>query len=324
MTPGPATAGIHHVTAIASDPQRNVRFYTGVLGLRLVKVTVNFDDPRAYHLYYGDETGRPGTILTFFAWPDARTVRPGIGQATAVSFAVPPGSLAEWAGRLARHGIDVDGPAGPEGAGRLAFADPDGTGLELAVDEEAAGRDPWSEGDVDPEIAVRGFHDVTLTVQGYEATAAVLRDGLGFEDGGREANRCPFHAGRPGEPGRRVRLECAPDGLPGRVGAGTIHHVAFRAADDDAQQTMRERLLERGLDVTPVLERRYFRSIYFREPGGGLFEIATDAPGFTADEPAGALGTTLRLPPWLEPMRERIEAVLPPIRVPGGHTIPAP
>ena len=308
--------GIHHVTAIAGDPQANVDFYVEVLGLRLVKRTVNFDDPGTYHLYYGDELGRPGTILTFFPWPGAPRGRRGAGQLTVTSFSVPAGSIEYWLDRLTSHDIEIEAKAERFGAETLAFLDPDGLLLELIAEERDA-REPWNDGPVPAGRAIRGFHGVTLTESGYEATAELLTRTMGFRAVGEERDRFRFAAGE-GAPGTIVDVVCAPDAPPGLVAAGTVHHVAWRVAGEDEQREWRGRLVGRGLNVTPVLDRQYFRSIYYREPGGVLFEIATDPPGFTADEPPEALGTGLKLPPWLEPHRNRIEGVLPHLRVPGA------
>lgn len=307
--------GIHHVTAIAGDPQANVDFYTKVLGLRLVKRTVNFDDPGTYHLYYADELGRPGTILTFFPWPGAPRGRRGTGQLTVISFSVPARSLDHWVDRLTSHDVEIEEMGERFGAQTLAFLDPDGLLLELVAGDRDE-RKPWERGPVPIEHAIRGFHSVTLTESGYEATADLLTDGMGFRAVAEERDRFRFAAGD-GAPGALVDLVVAPDAPPGLVAAGTVHHVAWRAAGDEEQRAWRRRLAERGLNVTPVLDRQYFRSIYYREPGGVLFEIATDPPGFTADEPPERLGCELKLPPWLERHRSRIEGVLPHLRWPA-------
>jgi glyoxalase family protein len=307
-------AGLHHVTAMASNPQRNVDFYTGVLGLRLVKKTVNFDDPGIYHLYYGDEVGHPGTILTFFPWPLARRGVQGAGQATVTSFAVPAGSLGYWTQRLARLGAAFDSPRRRFDDEVLTVLDPDGLRLEL-VARSADPRVPWSGGPVPAEHAVRGFDGVTLTEWNLDVTAEVLAGTLGLQRTAEEGERVRFAALSAGGEGGGTRVDvlAAPAAVRGHVSAGTVHHVAFRAADEADQLAWREAVADSGLYVTPVLDRQYFRSIYFREPGGVLFEIATDPPGFTRDETVADLGTALKLPDWLEPSRERIEAELPPI-----------
>jgi glyoxalase family protein len=308
--------GIHHVTAIARDPQENVGFYTDALGLRLVKKTVNFDDPGTYHLYYGDEQGRPGTIITFFPWPMARRGSHGAGQATVTSFSVPQGSLGYWTERLDRHGIAFE-PRQRFDEEVLTLLDPDGLKLELVAHAGADERAPWEGGPVPAGHAVRGFEGVTLTEWNPAVTAELLTGTLGFRSIGEEGNRFRFESGA-GGPGTRVDLVASPDAPRGHVAAGTVHHVAFRVADDPSQEEWRRKLLERGLHVSPVMDRQYFHSIYFREPGGVLFEIATDPPGFTWDETVAELGSGLRLPPWLEKERATIESILPPLAVKAG------
>ncbi|MFB6090994.1 MAG: ring-cleaving dioxygenase [Halobellus sp.] len=307
------TNGIHHVTAVAGDPQANLDFYTEVLGLRFVKRTVNFDDTTTYHLYYGDETGTPGTALTFFPFDGARRGRPGRGQAVATAFAVPEGSLDYWTDRLADSAATVGERETRFGAGVLPFEDPDGQPLELV--EADSPIEPWSGGPVPAEHGIRGFFGVTLHSAEPEATGNVL-DVLGLDRVGTETE--------PDDGSERVRYAADGDratvvdvlhrGPPnGRPGVGTVHHVAFRAADEDEQRAWREELRDAGQFVTPQKDRQYFKSIYFREPGGILFEIATDGPGFTADEAVDELGSELKLPPWLADERERIEASLPPL-----------
>jgi catechol 2,3-dioxygenase-like lactoylglutathione lyase family enzyme len=285
--------GIHHITAIAGDPQRNLDFYTGTLGLRLVKLTVNFDDNGTYHFYFGDAEGRPGSILTFFPWPGAYPGRQGTGQATLISFAVP--SLAGWAEKIpgAVAGIRF-------GRNVLEFADPDGMRLEL-VETGGEGSE------------ITGFHGVTLSEAGYEATARLLVETFGYTPAGEAGNRFLFAA----PAGDVVELLCQPDGRRGSMGAGTVHHVAFRAETDEIHRAWQAKIAALGFNVTPVLDRQYFHSIYFREPGGVLFEIATDPPGFTTDESLEALGTALKLPPWLEPARDHIEQILPKLVLPS-------
>lgn len=308
--------GIHHVTAIAGDPQRNVDFYAGTLGLRLVKQTVNFDDPGTYHLYYGDEQGRPGTILTFFPWPGVRRGRQGTGQATAISFSIPENSLAYWIERFVKHAVGFERPVERFGEQTIAFRDHEGLMLELVAHKAAAEQSGWERGSVPAEHAIRGIHAVTLCVDGYEHSAQLLTETMNFRAAGEDGSMFRFAVGEGGS-GALVTLHCTPDFWPGVVAGGTVHHVAWRAADDQAQQAWRGRIAASGLNVTPVLDRQYFRSVYFREPGGILFEIATDPPGFTVDEPVDQLGTRLRLPSWLEPNRATIEAQLPPLRLPG-------
>ena len=307
--------GLHHVTAIAGDPQHNLDFYTGVLGLRLVKLTVNFDDPGTYHLYFGDEAGRPGTLVSFFPWPGAHHGRRGTGQATTVSLSVPAASLGYWSERFKRHGVATERVRTRLSEEVLPFTDPDGLHLELVTHGAAASRQPRNGGPIPPEVAVRGFFGVTLSEEGFERTAALLTEILGFRAIGEENNRFRFSSAA-GAPGTLVDVVCVPDTTRGKVAVGTVHHVAWRTPSQEAQAGLRERLATEGFNVTPVLDRRYFRSIYFREPGGVLFEIATDAPGFTVDEDAGQLGSRLMLPPWLDPVRSRVEYALPPLRLP--------
>jgi len=303
--------GIHHVTAIASDTQRNVDFYTGLLGLRLVKVTVNFDDPGAYHLYYGDEMGHPGTILTFFAWPGAPRGRAGTGQLSAVAFTIPQASLDYWSQRLRSAGTLHQGLSTSLGETALLLQDPDGMAIELVAHPRAHERPGWTGGLVPAEHAIRGIHSVTVWEEGYEHTARHLTETLRFRLMAEEHNVFRYEVGT-GGPGTLITVRCAPEFLRGTMAAGSIHHVAWRAATDEEQLRWREVLSSHEVDVTPILDRQYFHSIYFREPGGVLFEIATDPPGFTIDEPVEHLGSQLKLPPWLESARAEIEQALPP------------
>jgi len=302
------TAGLHHVTAISADPQANLDFYAGVLRLRLVKRTVNFDDPGTYHLYYGDSTGQPGTIMTFFASPGAGHGRRGTSQVAVTSFAVPPGSLGFWMGRFAAYGVEFETLAQRFGDEVLAFADPDGLALELIA---VGGEVEAAAGETD----ITGFHSVTLSVRAAAPTASVLTSALGYRSFGAKGDRQRFVAPT-GDRASVVDLVAGTAGVPGMIAAGTVHHVAFRAASGDEQQRWRQELADAGLHVSPVMDRSYFRSIYFREPGGVLFEIATDPPGFAIDEPADDLGATLKLPQWLEPMRDRLEQRLSRLREP--------
>ncbi|MEJ7577067.1 MAG: ring-cleaving dioxygenase [Pyrinomonadaceae bacterium] len=311
--------GIHHVTAIAGDPQQNLNFYAGTLGLRLVKRTINFDDPSTYHFYYGDEAGTPGTILTFFPWPGVRRGRAGTGQATSVAFSIPESSLGFWIERLTKHNVEYEKPARRFDEGVLAFRDKDGLMLELITDKSSAERRRgWERGSVPPKHAIRGIHSVTMCVDGYEHTAKLLTETMGFRQTGEEESVFRFAAGEGGA-GAQVNVRCAPDFWPGVVAGGSVHHVAWRARDDAAQRAWSEQIAATGLNVTPVLDRQYFRSIYFREPGGVLFEIATDPPGFTIDEPLEQLGAELKLPSWLEPNRKEIESILPQLDPPQNE-----
>ena len=300
--------GIHHVTAISGDARRNLDFYTGTLGLRLVKKTVNFDDPGTWHLYFGDEIGRPGTILTFFPWAHVAPGRAGVGQAQETAFRVPQGAIGYWTHRFVEKGVPHEAPEKRFGETVLPFRDPDGMPLALVGTAGAEGEPAWS-GGVPAEHAIRGFHGVTLMLDAAEPTGAVLTDVLGFAEAGREGPRVRYR-GDAGL-GAAVDIRVATGFLPGRMGGGSVHHVAFRAADDAAQAAMAQRLSGHDIRPTEQMDRNYFRSIYFREPGGVLFEIATDDPGFSADEPAAHLGEALKLPRFLEPRRREIEAVLP-------------
>ncbi|MGP0076669.1 MAG: ring-cleaving dioxygenase [Bryobacteraceae bacterium] len=317
--------GIHHITAIAGDPQENIDFYTGVLGLRLVKVTVNFDDPEAYHLYYGDGHGRPGTILTFFAWPGARRGRQGNGQVTAASFGVPEGSLDFWNERLATNGLASERLQERFGEPVLSFTDPDGLRLELVGTSGIDAAHAWEGSSVPPQFAIRGFRGATLSETGYERTAALLTETMGFRLLGQEQNRFRYEPGgsHAGNPGRTLDLVCAPTALEGRIAVGTVHHIAFRTPDDAQQGEWLGEIGRLGYNVSPVMDRIYFHSIYYREPGGILFEIATDSPGFAVDEPVEKLGEALQLPPWLEPLRPKIEIALSPIERHRNDQVPA-
>src|SRR5205823_2805720 len=263
--------GIHHVTAICSDPQQNIDFYCGVLGLRLVKITVNFDDPGSYHLYYGDERGRPGSIMTFFAWPGAPRGRIGPAQVTATAFAVPRDALPFWSERLGQHQAEWELSANRLGEELLSFADPDGLRLEIVAAAEAGGPAPAG-GPVPPENAIRGFHGVTISEEGYENTARLLTEVMGFRADGSEGNRFRYRAAA-GDRAAVVDLLCVPDARRGEMGAGVVHHVAFRTPDDAQQQAWRTEIARLRYNVTPVMDRCYFHSIYYREPGGVLFEI---------------------------------------------------
>jgi glyoxalase family protein len=295
---------IHHITAIAGDPDRNLRFYARTLGLRLVKLTVNYDDPATYHFYFGDELGRPGSILTFFPWPRGSPGRLGTGLVAAVGFAVPAGSLGFWIERLLAQGLRYEGPTRRFDQPVLAFADPDGLPLELVATERAGELPGWADGPVPPEHAIRGLHGAT-------GAAEVLTGQLGFRRVAEEGTVLRLGAGD--MLGAVLDLRRAPGFWRGAGGVGIVHHIAFRAADSAEQLVRRQALEEAGYDITPVLDRTYFRSVYFREPGGVLFEIATDGPGFTVDEGAPELGTSLKLPERYEAMRDRVAEALPPI-----------
>lgn len=308
--------GLHHITAIAGDPQVNVDFYVGVLGLRLVKKTVNFDDPSAYHLYYGDATGSPGGIVTFFYWPghEARG-RVGSGQNTAIVFSAPAGSLDFWQQRLAARGVAAERRS-RFGEEVLALTDPDGIPLELvAVADDA--RAGWTGADVPAEHAIRGMHTAELTVRAAGPTERLITGAMGYRLVKREGDRARFEAGAGGGgSGRYIDVIADASRRPGVGGAGTIHHIAWSVPDDDAELAMQERLQDAGVPVSDVRDRDYFRSIYYREPGGILFEIATATPGFAVDEAVETLGTELRVPKQFAAYRAEIERRLPPVTPP--------
>lgn len=311
----PQVGGLHHVTAVAAEAQRNADFYAGVLGLRFVKRTVNQDDPFTYHLYYGDEIGRPGTAMTFFPFPGVPRGRPGRGQAMATGFSVPPDAIERWAQRLRHHHTASPSQTERFGVPVLQFTDPDGLILELVGDAAPARAPGWPDGPVAAADAIRAFSRVRLASGAPAKTARVLVDLLGYREAAGEAGIWRFVLD-----GADVAdtVELLEDPPPGRAGAGTVHHIAFRVPDDDTQQRLRERLIGHGLAPTPVVERYYFRSVYFREPGGILFEIATDGPGFTTDEAPESLGRSLKLTVAHEPYRAEIESQLPPLSVPGA------
>jgi glyoxalase family protein len=297
--------GIHHVTAIAIDPQANIDFYTQVLGLRLVKQTVNYDSPDTYHFYYADEAGTPGSILTFFPFPLADKGRPGPGMTESVTFAVASDAFESWMLRLAEFGVETQGPFERFGAQVIAFDDPDGLHLEIA--STPSGGDSKS---------LLGFETVSLCVEAPERTLKLLTETFGYQQIAETSDRIRLQSADKNALGAYIDLLCRPGAMHRRPGGGTVHHVAFRVKTDEEQKDIRAKIAELGFNVTPVLDRNYFHSIYFREPGGILFEIATDPPGFTVDEKPDQLGRKLRLPPWLETKRPDIERRLPPIRLP--------
>ena len=308
--------GIHHVTAIAGDPQQNVDFYAGILGLRMVKKTINFDDPYTYHLYYGDEVGLPGTLITFFPWSShAHRGTKGTGQLTVFSFSVPRDAMGFWMDRLQRNHISFGDPIVRFGEEVLTAMDHDGFQFELIASQHDT-RSSWENGDVPGKYAIRGFHSVTLSETNDAGTPDFLRASLGFRRSGEEENRSRFEVGGGGS-GTIVDILLRPDVMPGYMGVGIVHHVAWRAPDDETQLVIREKLITNGVGVTPVIDRNYFHSIYFNEPGGVIFEVATDPPGFMVDESNDALGTSLKLPKQYESQREKIENTLPKIHLPN-------
>lgn len=303
-------AGLHHITAIAGNAQQNYSFYTKVLGLRLVKKTVNFDDPGTYHFYYGDETGSPGTILTFFPWEGIGQGYNGTGMATQIGYAVPVGSLDFWADRFKQFNVKQDNPSERFGEQYLSFRDPDGLQLDLIEPATTDNRIGWQTSEVNAAVATKGFHNITLTVKNISPTAAILTDILGYQLLKQEGNRYRFITGAV-ENAAIVDIIEAPGSPAGRSAAGTNHHVAFRVKNEDILMEFREKIAAKGLGITPKIDRDYFFSLYFREPGGVLFELATDNPGFTRDEPLSELGTSLKLPKQYEPARKQIEKSLP-------------
>jgi len=305
--------GLHHITAISSDVIRNRQFYTSVLGLRFVKKSVNQDDTGTYHLYYGDYTGSPGTIMTFFPWSGLRRGRPGTGQAYATGFSVPADSLPFWQQRFVRLKVETLPIERRFADDVLPFLDPDGLRLELIATAEVDLRAPVPSNDIPADKGIRGFHGTTLALVDAAPTATVLTKTMGYRLSEQAAQRSRYTVGS-GGPGTYVDLLTDPALPRGLNGAGTIHHVAFRVPDDQAHRFAREAISRDGLPVSPVIDRAYFKSIYYREPGGILFEVATDQPGFAIDEPVETLGTKLSLPPHLENDRMAIEAGLPPIQ----------
>ena len=311
MTSKTNTHGIHHVTAIAGPARRNLDFYTKTLGLRLVKKTVNFDDPGTYHFYFGDEAGSPGTILTFFPWEHVAPGRLGVGETQETVFRVPEGAIGFWAHRFVENGVPHDAPRRRFGDSIVSFRDPDGMRLALVGIPGIAQEPAWTGGDIPAEFAIRGFHSVNLLLKDAAPTGAILTDVLGFSEIGREDQIVRFKAGDTAI-GGIVDIHVAGSFLPGRMGGGSVHHIAFRAADDAEELAMARRLAENhGIRTTEQRDRNYFRSVYFREPGHVLFEIATDVPGFAIDEPLAELGRSLKLPPAYESQRREIEQVLP-------------
>jgi glyoxalase family protein len=305
--------GIHHVTAIAGDAQENLDFYTGVMGLRLVKRSVNQDVTDTYHLFYADADGHPGTDLTFFPWPDLPPGRQGAGLATEVSLAVQPETLGWWAERLARAGVVGAARETRFGVGTLGFRDPHGLALALVETADPREFSPWRGSSVPEAYQVRGIHGVRVHERSLATTAGFLTEGMGFAAAGSDGEWNRF-AAAPGGSGHVVDVRETPADRRGEWGVGTVHHVAWRVADDAAQLRARAEVSAAGARPTGTIDRFWFRSVYFKEPGGVLFELATDGPGFAVDERADALGERLVLPPWLERERAAIERALPPLK----------
>jgi glyoxalase family protein len=314
ITTRPDTTGIHHITAISSSPDENVDFYQQVLGLRLVKQTVNFDDPHTYHLYYGDPAGTPGTILTFFPWERRPEGRPGAGVIVSVAFAVPKDALPYWAGRLNATGIDVRRVRRFEEM-LLAFNDPHGLPIELIGTETPPSIFNWHASSVEGRYSIRGFHSATALENRLEDTRTLLTQSMGMVWHAREKNRYRFRMDGAPAAGRYLDVVVDRAAPKGRLGTGSVHHIAFRTGTDREQLAWQAHLRQAGINVTEVRDRNYFKSIYFHEPGGILFEIATDSPGFAVDEPLEHLGRSLMLPAQYERIREEIEAGLPPLQI---------
>lgn len=306
-----ALHSIHHLTAICGDARANVAFYTRVLGLRMVKKTVNYDDPGTYHFYYGDGAGRPGSIITFFPWQHMARGRAGAGQVTTIAFAAPGGSLGWWREHLAKAGVANLETIKRTDEEALAFDDPDGLRLEIVECGGVADGNDWPGAPIPLNARLTGFHAAALSLAGYERTARLLTDVFGYRLAGEDRNRFRFVAGSNPMAGATIDLICEPDRRRGTLGTGSVHHIALRAKDDNEQAALRGLLVAAGMDPTPMLDRTYFHSIYLREPGGVIVEVATDPPGFAVDEPADALGGKLVLPAWLEPRRAVIETILP-------------
>lgn len=305
--------GIHHVTAIAGGAQKNLEFYAGILGLRLVKKTVNFDANSVYHLYYGNETGAPGTIMTFFPYEGLREGRHGKGMLNTTTFSVPLSSLNFWLDRLKKFGIAHKQPQERfDGEAVVYFEDADGLGLELIFNDKD-NRKGYTNENINEENAIKGFYNVEIWEEGYERTAALLTQQLNHTLIAEKSNRFRFAAND--TPGNYVDLVCSPDSLKGLAGSGTVHHIAFSTPDNATQLKVRNSIIEHNINTTPVLDRKYFKSVYFREPGGVLFEVATALPGFSVDEPTAHLGEKLMLPDWFEKEREQLEANLIPINI---------
>jgi glyoxalase family protein len=303
--------GIHHITALASDAQENINFYTGILGVRLVKKTVNFDAPEVYHFYYGDESGTPGSILTFFPYQGLTRGRHGKGMLNTTTFSVAAASLDYWLKRLKKFEVNFKEPTERfEGETVVYFEDKDGLGLELIFNDKD-NRPGFTYGLIPLEHSIKGFYSAEIWLEGYERTAGLLTEQMDHVMIGEKGNRFRFAAAD--APGNYIDLLCSPDSLKGLGGGGTVHHIAFATADETSQNEVRVKISQRMLNPTPVLDRTYFTSIYFREPGGVLFEVATAGPGFLLDENKSTLGEALKLPQQYEQHRKQIEKSVSPI-----------
>ncbi len=303
----PLITGIHHITAIAGNPQKNLDFYTGILGLRLVKKTINFDAPDVYHFYFGDELGSPGTVFTTFPFEGARKGTKGTGELTYTAFSIPVVSLDFWIERLEKFRIPISTPLTRFGEKLIRFEDHDGMGIELIANDKDS-RKGWTYGNIPLQFSIRGFYGATLNLKAKELTEKLLTQFMDYRFIAEENGR--FRYGTKGGPGDIVDIIIDPSGRHGVQSAGTVHHIAFRTANVNSQKEIQEILMRNGFQVTEVKDRNYFKSIYFREPGGVLFEIATDDPGFAIDEDEAHLGELLKLPEWIEPQREKLEARL--------------
>jgi glyoxalase family protein len=299
--------GIHHITAIASNPQRNLDFYTGILGLRMVKKTINFDAPDVYHFYFGDELGTPGTVFTTFPFDGARKGTKGTGELTYTAFSIPIASLGYWMDRLEKYNIPISTPLTRFGEKLVRFEDHDGMGIEL-IANDIDKRKGWTYGNIPSEFAIRGFYGATLNLKAKDLTEKLLTQFMDYKFLAEEDGRYRF--GTKGKPGDIIDLVLDKEGRQGVQSAGTVHHIAFRTDNESSQLEIQKILIENGYHVTEVKDRNYFKSIYFREPGGVLFEIATDEPGFAIDEDEAHLGELLKLPEWAEQHREKIESKL--------------
>ncbi len=306
----PLITGIHHITAIAGNPQANIDFYTGILGLRLVKKTINFDAPDVYHFYFGDKLGSPGTVFTTFPFKGARRGTKGTGELTYTAFSIPKNSLDYWIERLKKYDIPVSDVLSRFGDPLVRFEDHDGMGIELIANDKDS-RAGWSYGQIPLENSIRGFYGATLNLRSKELTEKLLVKFMDYHFIGEENGR--FRYGTEGKPGDIVDIVLDESGTRGMQSAGTVHHIAFRTANASSQLEVQRVLTENGYQVTEVKDRNYFTSIYFREPGGVLFEVATDEPGFAIDEEESHLGELIKLPEWAEPSRAKIEANLPPV-----------
>jgi glyoxalase family protein len=304
------TAGIHHITAMVNDAQRNIDFYAGVLGLRLIKKTINFDRPEVYHLYFGNETGDPGTVITFFPWEKQLKGRIGTGQVGVTSYLIPKGSISFWENRLKKFNVESRSSI-RFGEKYIHFNDPDGLKLEL-VERDEGPNNHWSIGGVQAENAIKGFSGAILYSAQPHKTADVLENVMGLECIGQEGDFLRFKA--EGHLGNTIEIQLNPS-VRGLMGAGTVHHIAWRAQDEEELLSWRSLLQDKGYYPTEIRDRNYFKAVYFHEEGGILFEIATDLPGFSVDEPVAELGKRLMLPSWLESKREELEATLPPVEV---------